>query len=203
MDGKTKLGEMLLQAGLITQEQLRMALDFQQAVGGRLGAIIVKLGFIQEESLIGFIARQQDLPVVDLEHLVIPENLVRKIPRKLIERHQMIPVAFKDGVLTVVASDPYDFDALEEIQLAVNCKIEIHLASRKNIADCIQKYFQAREERGRTREASYQKRLNREAKEAGKEPLSSLQIQNALISLLVEKGVVSEEELRRRAKELP
>ena len=60
MDEKVQLGQMLVESNLLTHEQLKMAMDFQKSVGGKLGAIIVKLGFIEDLTLTNFIARQQD-----------------------------------------------------------------------------------------------------------------------------------------------
>ena len=58
MDEKVQLGQMLQESGLLSGEQLKMAVDFQKSVGGKLGAIIVKLGFIEDQTLTNFIARQ-------------------------------------------------------------------------------------------------------------------------------------------------
>jgi type IV pilus assembly protein PilB len=119
---------MLEESGLVSPEQLKMAMDFQKSVGGKLGAIIVKLGFIEDATLTNFIARQQGIPVVNLEELVVPENLFKRIPRKLIDKHHVVPIRFHDGVLTVATSDPYDYEAMEEIQLAVDQRVDLVLA---------------------------------------------------------------------------
>jgi len=112
MDEKVQLGQMLEESGLLNPEQLKMAMDFQKSVGGKLGAIIVKLGFIEDLTLTNFIARQQGIPVMNLDELVIPENLFKKIPRKMIDKHHVVPIRFHDGVLTVATSDPYDYEAM-------------------------------------------------------------------------------------------
>src|SRR5258706_4445090 len=141
MEEKTRLGRLLVEARLLTQEQLKMAMDFQKSVGGKLGAIIVKLGFIEDATLIQFIARQQGLKVVNLDELVLPENLVKRVPRKLIERHYIIPIHYKEGNLTIATSDPYDYEAIEELQLAQDAKVEIQLAPRSAIIKCISELF--------------------------------------------------------------
>ena len=107
MEEKTRLGRLLLEARLLTQEQLKMAIDFQKTVGGKLGAIIVKLGFIEDATLIQFIAKQQGLKVVNLEEMVIPENLVKRVPRKLIDRHHILPIHYHNGVLTIATRACY------------------------------------------------------------------------------------------------
>ena len=205
MEEKTRLGRLLLEARLLTQEQLKMAIDFQKAVGGKLGAIIVKLGFIEDSTLIHFIAKQQGLKVVKLDELVLPEILVKRVPKKLIERHYILPIHYKDGILTIATSDPYDYEAIEELQLAQDAKIEIQLAPRSAIIKCIAELF----DRGSS--PAPEKALEKTKDEllrdlggghAGLERLGKVAVNEALVQLLIEKGVISEDELVRKAKEI-
>lgn len=199
MDERVQLGQMLVESNLLTQEQLKMAMDFQKSVGGKLGAIIVKLGFIEDQTLTNFIARQQGIPVVNLDELVVPENLVRKIPKKLIEKHHVVPTRFHDGVLTVATSDPFDYEALEEIQLAVDQRVEMVLAPRSQILRTIHDVLY-REPAAPPKEKSKDQLLR--DLEAGGEKLSKDALHEALIPLLISKGVITQDELVRKAKEL-
>lgn len=200
MEDKLRLGKMLVESKLLTEEQLKMAMDFQTSVGGKLGAIVVKLGFIEDHTLTAFIARQQGMPVVNLDEIVLPENLVKKLPKKLIEHHHVLPIRYHDGVLTVVTSDPYDYEAIEEIQLSVDCRVEVQLAARSQILRSISEVF-ARMEAGATvKEKSREQILKDLDHPAAKIPKDKLL--EALIPLLVAKGVITEEELARKAREL-
>jgi type IV pilus assembly protein PilB len=202
MKERERLGKLLVDSKLLTEEQLKMAIDFQKAVGGKLGAIIVKLGFIEDHTLIQFIAKQMNMPVVNLDELVLPENLVKRIPRKLIEKHHVIPIHYKDGVLTVATSDPFDFEAIEELQLAQDARIEIHLASRNQIQKCIsQLFYQAEEPSTAVVKEKSKDELLKDL-EHKPEKLSKAQQLEALVPLLVEKGVISYDELAKKAKEL-
>ncbi len=197
---------MLVESNLLTPEQLKMAMDFQKSVGGKLGAIIVKLGFIEDQTLTSFIARQQGIPVVNLEELVLPETLVKKIPRKLIEKHHVVPIRFHDGVLTIATSDPFDYEAIEEVQLAVDNRIEMHLASRTQILRSIHGFFYKEEEASPPVQEKSKDQLLRDLeagdrKGAGEKPTRE-QLLEALIPLLVEKGVITETELARKAQDL-
>ncbi len=228
MAERDRLGKLLVDAKLITGEQLQMAIDFQKAVGGKLGAIIVKLGFIEDRTLLQFIARQAGIPVVNLDELVLPENLVKRIPRKLIEKHHVLPIQYKDGVLTVAMSDPYDFEAIEELQLAQDARIEIHLAPRtaiqKNIAQLFDRPEAAPAEPGRkmtdTRHGEGEARKGSDTRhgEAGRklidtrhgeaevrrpaDRLSRAQQLEALVPLLLEKGIITQDDLLRKSREL-
>jgi len=199
MDEKVQLGQMLEESGLLNPEQLKMAMDFQKSVGGKLGAIIVKLGFIEDLTLTNFIARQQGIPVVNLDELVIPENLFKKIPRKMIDKHHVVPIRFHDGVLTVATSDPYDYEAMEEIQLAVDSRVDLVLAARTQITRTITEMVN-RPPTPVVKEKS-KDQLLKELDSAG-DKMSNQSLQNALIPLLIAKGVITHDELVRKAKEM-
>ncbi len=199
-----RLGRMLVDAKKITEEQLKMAMDFQKAVGGKLGAIIVKLGFIEDMTLTNFIAKKQGLRVVNLDDIVLPENLVKRVPRKLIEDHHVLPVGYKDGMLSIATSDPYDYEAIEALQLAQDARIEIQLAPRSQILKWINQLFYA-EETGKHPAVEKSKEELLKELEGDKphlEKVSRSLLHEALIPLLIEKGVFTEDELIRKARQL-
>jgi len=196
---------MLVESNLLTQEQLKMAMDFQKSVGGKLGAIIVKLGFIEDQTLTNFVARQQGIPVVNLDELVIPENLVKRVPRKMIEKHHVVPIRFHDGVLTIAMSDPFDYEAIEELQLAVDYRIEMQLAPRSQILKAIHEIFNREELPPAVKEKSKDQLLkDLEGGRAGvaEGRFTHAQLLEALVPLLLQKGIITEEELLRKAREL-
>lgn len=190
---------MLVESNLVTSEQLKMAMDFQKSVGGKLGAIIVKLGFIEDQTLTNFIARQQNIPVVNLDELVIPETLFKRVPRRVIEKHHLVPIRFHDGVLTIATSDPFDYEAIEELQLAVDYRIEIHLAPRTQILKSIHEIFNREEAVPTVKEKSKEQLLK---DLSGGDKKSPAQLLEALVPLLLEKGIITEEELHKKAREL-
>ncbi|HZE98698.1 MAG TPA: hypothetical protein VE981_16845 [Planctomycetota bacterium] len=198
MDEKVHLGQMLQESGLVTPEQLKMAMDFQKSVGGKLGAIIVKLGFIEDQTLTNFIARQQGIPVVNLEELVVPENLFKRVPKKLIDKHHVVPIRFHDGVLTIATSDPYDYEAMEEIQMAVDQRVELVLAARTQITRTITEMA----DRPATTVKEKSKDQLLKDLDSGADKMSKESLHAALIPLLISKGVITQDELVRKAKEI-
>lgn len=202
MEGRTRLGEMLVEANLITAEQLKMALDFQKSVGGKLGAVIVKLGFIEDTILSNFLAKQLNLPLVNLEELILPENLVKRIPQKLIEKHHVLPIHYRDDVLTVATSDPYDLEAFEELQLAVDYTLEMQLAPRSQILNAIKELFYPDHGGSSVEKSKAELVRELEASPPPVEKVSPLMLREALIPLLISKGIITEEELARKAREL-
>lgn len=192
-----ELGKLLVEHGLISKEQLEKALKFQQEVGGRLPVVLVKLGFVNERKLVEFFAQQQGLDIVDLDELILPVKLVRRIPKDIIERHQILPVAWNaaTNTLTVATFDPYDLQALEEVQIAVDCRVVINLATRTSIIRMIDQFFYKQDGRGILDELEH-------AGEKREDTAVRAALSAALLPLLIEKGVVTEEELTRKAREL-
>ncbi|MBI5365888.1 MAG: hypothetical protein HZA54_02525 [Planctomycetes bacterium] len=205
----SKLGEMLVREKSITDEQLKMAVTFQKSVGGRLSAILVKLGFISDENLTAFIARKQGLQVAELDAMIIPINLVKKVPRKMVEEHIVIPIAYKDGVLTLATSDPTDFESVEAIQFATNCKIEVALATKASITRALNRVFAEAEAPEHKSKEDLLKDLTDAAPKVATprhqafDDLNQAQlVRKVLIPLLLEKGVITEADLNRKAREL-
>lgn len=206
MEERVRLGTMLVKAGLLNPEQLKIAVKFQKEVGGKLGAIIVKLGFLEDHTLTDFIAKQQGLPVVNLEELVLPENLVRRIPKKLIEKHHVVPIESHRNSLTIATSDPFDYEAIEELQLTLtDVKIEIKLAPRSQILKVIADFFEKKEGEDTTVREKTKDELLRELEEEDKpagDRVTMLQLREALMPLLIEKGIITREDLIRKAREI-
>ncbi|MCU0723828.1 MAG: hypothetical protein MUC63_09485 [Planctomycetes bacterium] len=189
---KGKLGELLVQAKRVSDDQLKKAVDMQRILGGKLGTVIVKLGFISDEDLTRFLAKQENLPIVDLNKIVIPANLVNRVPRDVLERHQVIPIQAKEGVLTLAVSDPTDFEAIDEIQFLAGCTIDIAMASRAQIAKALQQFY---EEGGKPpAKPAETPKTKAKAFEPG--------LEKALLPLLLDKGIVTLDELKEKAREM-
>ncbi len=187
---KAKLGQLLLKANLLSDAQLKKAIDMQKVLGGKLGSIIVKLGFISDDDLTKFLAKQERLPIADLSSLVIPVELVRKVPKEVIEKHQIVPIHFKNGVLTLAMSDPTDFEAIEEVQFIANCRIEVAMASRAHLTRVISELFYGDHKPSPEQERETAPAETHEIDEA---------MQKALIPLLIEKGIITFEELKKKS----
>lgn len=212
MATKSKLGEMLVKEKLLTETQLKTAMEFQGSVGGTIGVILVKLNFIADDKLTQFIAKKQGLAIADLDKMFLADNLIKRVPRKLIEELQVVPIAFKDGVLTIASSDPTDLNALDKIAFATGHKVEMQLASRSAVTRALSNAFQVEEKPKGGGPMSKQDLLNdltgghgapkAAPKAALVEELPKLDLNKALIPLLIEKGIITEAELRRKAQAL-
>ena len=140
--GSQKLGHILLKEGLITQSQLDEAVKIMEKTHNRLGRILVKLGYIEEKSIVECLSRQYNYPIIDIGEHTIPEKVIKQIPYEIAKKHFALPIDFKDNTLIVAMADPTDSIAIEDIQFKTNLSIRATLTTEKEIIDAFKKYYQ-------------------------------------------------------------
>ncbi|HAW50267.1 TPA: type II secretion system protein GspE [bacterium] len=144
---KKKLGDMLLKAGIITQEQLDNALS-EKKPGERVGRTLTRLGFVSEETILNFLASQMGIPYIDLDNVEI-ERFGRVLRNEVLEpvvrRHLALPISMSDEVLTVAMADPLDVIAIDDIRRITGCKIRAVVSSEEKIKQAIDKYYKKTE----------------------------------------------------------
>ncbi len=139
------LGQLFLKAKLINEEQLNEALRVQKLEGKRLGSVLVKLKFVSEETLITFLSRQYNSPVVNLAEHKIDTTLLKLVPFETAKRYQLIPIS-KDGAsLRIAITDPSNNIAIDDVRFLTGMKISIHVASESSIMEAIDKYYPKKE----------------------------------------------------------
>ncbi len=140
-----KLGEMLINSGLINEQQLKEALNKQNESGGKLGSILVELGFISEEKLIEFLSKQYKVQSVNLGDIVIDPSLVQVVPAKLVMQYEVFPVR-KDGrTLYLAMSNPADVFAINDINFTTGFNVVPLVAPEKSIKQYIEKFYESQE----------------------------------------------------------
>jgi type IV pilus assembly protein PilB len=205
-----KLGEMLKEAGLIDDLQLKSALSYQRNCGGRLGTALIALKYISEETLLDFLAEQLKLTRVDLSQRRLAEEVVRSLPEAKARQYNVIPVARKEHggavYLLVAMSDPTNLGLIDELQAASGCRIRPALETEQSIREAIDKAYSTLgdEDESSLAEALDQillggERTSRQvvaegSPSRGTAPADRLQ---RLIDLLARKGLLSEDEVRR------
>jgi type IV pilus assembly protein PilB len=117
---RVRLGELLVEASLITQAQLEQALGQQSATGERLGKVLVTMGLATEESIARAVASQLGIEFVDLQNLGIAEDVLTVLPETLIRRYQVVPVRMDEDALVLGMVDPLDIVALDDIRRFVD-----------------------------------------------------------------------------------
>ena len=129
----SKLGKMLVSDSLITEEQLEKALAYQQKEGGRLGSILVKIGYIQEHTLLQFLSKQYGVQSVDLTKIEIDSSVTKLIPSEVVQKYSVIPIRRVGAVLTIAMMDPSNVFAIDDIKFMTGYDIEVVVSSESII----------------------------------------------------------------------
>lgn len=140
-----KLGEMLLENGVIDEVQLEGALVRQKQWGGRLGENLVNQGFVSEITLLKFLSKQLDLPCADLHKVTIKPEAYNLISVDLAQKHKVIPLRLKKiglkNVLYVAMPDPTNNMAIDEIRFVSGYTVNPVIAAASQIENAIEKYY--------------------------------------------------------------
>lgn len=136
------LGEMLVKNKIISEEQLNIALKKQQETGELLGGVLLKLGFIDEESvLLPILSNQLGVEFVNLRNYEIRKDIITKIPAKFATFYKILPLDYHENTLTIATIHPLDIQIMDGIRLVVPARIKTVLASEKDILESLRKYY--------------------------------------------------------------
>ncbi len=137
---RKSLGESLVDEGMITAGQLQQAREEEKHGGERLNKILVRLGFIDEETLVSFINDKLGVPMIELTNFLIDPKLSELIPEELARKHELVPVLKIGDRLTCAMSDPWNIFALDEIRSKTGLTVEPSIATdteiRKALNEC-------------------------------------------------------------------
>ncbi len=152
MAEKLKLGELLVQAGIIDQTQLGAALSDQRQFGRPLGMTLVRMGFIDEETLIRTLARQLKLPIAWLRGKRIDREVLELVPSELALKHHCLPLSLSEKaggkLLHLAMQDPRDLDALDAVGFHVGHTIKPVLAPPGELEEALQLHYESGDQGG-------------------------------------------------------
>jgi type IV pilus assembly protein PilB len=135
------LGQLLIKSKLINDEQLNEAVRVQKLQGIRLGAALLQLGYMREESLITFLSSQYNAPAINLSDHKIDTSLLKLVPYETARRYHIIPISKDGAALRVAVVDPSNNFAIDEVRFLTGMKISIHVAAESAINEAIEKYY--------------------------------------------------------------
>lgn len=138
-----KLGDMLVSAGLLTAEQLKTALTEQKRLGGRLGTNLVKLGFLSEDDITGFLQKQYGVSSVNLSDYNIDQAILDLVPGEVAAKYHCLPLERKGKILTVAMVNPADVFAIEDIKFTTGFEVKPVVAAESSILKVIEEQYQA------------------------------------------------------------
>ncbi len=138
---RKKLGEMLIEAGVLTESALRAALAEQRRWGGTLGRTLVEMRQINEDELVNVLSQQLNLSAVDLDKLVIPKSIIELITSDVASEFSVVPFSQPMKFLDVAMADPTNLGILDELRIRTQLNIRPFLAGPKMIERAIAKYY--------------------------------------------------------------
>jgi type IV pilus assembly protein PilB len=141
-----RLGDLLVREKVITNEQLDQALKAQKNDGGRLGSVLVKLGFLSDEDVTNFLSRQYGVPAINLAYFEIDATVVKLIPYETAKRYQILPLSRVGSSLTIAMVDPTNVFAMDDIKFMTGFNIEPVVASESSIMAGIEKAYGSSQE---------------------------------------------------------
>ncbi|WP_375751521.1 GspE/PulE family protein [Vibrio sp. HN007] len=155
---KKRLGDLLVEEGIITEEQVESALQAQRQSGRKLGATLIQLGFLSEHQLLDFLSQQLSLPLIDLTRANVDVDAVQLLPEVHARRVRALVISRHGDVLRVAMSDPADLSAQETVlSRLAQYQVEFVIASEGQLVDSFDRYYR------RTKEiASFAEQLHAE-----------------------------------------
>jgi type IV pilus assembly protein PilB len=138
---RKRIGDLLLDAGVISDEQLQKALGEQKELKMRLGDVLLSRGYITQQQFIEVLEFQLGIPHVQLYRQKIEQRVINLIPQKLAEQHGVIPLRVDGSKLVLAMSDPLDYYAIDEIRMATGLRVEPVIASKDELVRAIKRYY--------------------------------------------------------------
>ncbi len=146
--GRVRLGELLVKAGVITDAQLKTALQEQRRWGGKLGDILVRMRYLSEDVFVRALSKQMGLPRADLSgQQPIPPEALGRVPANVAEEYEIVPCALADEgkTLGIATSDPLNLMVLDAIRVIAQCRVVPYIAGASQIRAAIARLYQGEE----------------------------------------------------------
>jgi len=196
---KLRLGDLLIQAGVLNEKQLVRALEEQKDTGKKLGEVLVSTGVLSEKDITQALKKQLQIESVSLEGIHIPEDIIPMVDAAVLRKYCVLPYAYAPNnanVLLLAMSDPMDLAAQDDISIITNMQVEPVIASSREIMATLDKYYGHQE----AMEAAEQY-----AREKDFKPLSQVEEQNDDVDqspiVLLVKSII-EQAVRQRASDI-
>ena len=138
---RKRLGEILVDAGVISHRQLEHALFEQRRWGGQVGKILIDEGFVTEDILVRALGKQLNLPVVTLDNAQVGRETLSKVSVDFAEQHGVFPFNLEGKFLDVAMSDALNMGIIDELRIRTRLNVRPHLADSSQIDKAIRKHY--------------------------------------------------------------
>src|SRR6185503_6211653 len=137
----SRIGELLVREKMLSLAQLQQAQDEAKRTGKRLGSTLARLGYVKDQDLTQFVAKQYSLPSINLGEIEIDAAVLKLVPREICEKHQVIPVRRHGPTLIVAMADPSNIYAIDELKFLTQYNIEPVVASEAALEAALSRYY--------------------------------------------------------------
>ena len=136
-----RLGELLIKANLVTSDQVKRALDEQKATGGSIGTNLVRLGYVDDETLLTFLGKYYHVEPVKLSKIHIDQKVIKLIPASTAKKHLLIPIKRMGPKLIIAMSDPSNIMVIDEIKFITGYNVQPVVAIDMDLVEAIKKHY--------------------------------------------------------------
>ena len=143
-----RLGDLLIKQNVLTEEELKKALELQKGSGKKIGEVLVDNGFITEEMIVRALQMQLGLKVVQLAGVTIPKEVRGMVSVDLLKKYTCIPFEldpYNANILHLAMADPMDMMAIDDISIVTNLQVEPYIATTRDIRTAIDRWYGASE----------------------------------------------------------
>jgi type IV pilus assembly protein PilB len=138
------LGELLIERGVINQEQLSMAIAYQKQKGGLIGEVLVELKFATEEDIAQALTCQYGFPYLPLVNYEIDSEVIRAVPENVCRQFCLVPIDKIGKSLTLAMANPLNVQAIEDVEMITGCTVQTFVTTSTDIRKCIEKHFKSK-----------------------------------------------------------
>jgi type IV pilus assembly protein PilB len=136
-----QLGELLIEQGIINQQQLEKALAYQREKGGLIGEILVELGFALEENIAQALTSQYGFPYLPLANYDIAADIISIVPERIARQYLLVPIDKIGTNITLSMSNPLNIQAIEDVEMLSGCKVQTFVSTSSDVKKAIDKYY--------------------------------------------------------------
>ncbi|MBW1702468.1 MAG: Flp pilus assembly complex ATPase component TadA [Deltaproteobacteria bacterium] len=138
---RKKLGECLIESGLIDKKTLANALELQKVQKKKIGQVLIDMGVADDGEIAKALARQLTIPLLRLNKIKIPKEIISLVPAEMAENFLLIPIKEEKKGLLVAMVNPLDFYAIEDLRFVSQMPIYVAVASQSDILEAIERYY--------------------------------------------------------------
>lgn len=141
MQKRKKIGEVLVETGIITKDQLTKAIAFQKNRNKRLGKILIELGYVSEKQIADALSKVLSVPLVNCNEFNVTDEFKTFVPKDLAERKIIMPLEVKNNVLFLAMADPLDWETIDMLAFSTGMKIKTAVTYESNLLEAIEKLY--------------------------------------------------------------